>query len=813
MQRVKVYRLNSDGLWDDKGTGHVSVEYLEQSDSLGLVVISEEDTHRTLLIHRIVFDDIYYRQGDDTIITWSDPEIGTDIALSFQESAGCSLIWEQINSARQTMTLGPHHPESGPPDSAVRRCVVDEYEQAGIAAEGDFPEGVSSGPVELPPAEMGQLPALAKVLAELSPFQRERAAAQMLQAGYVRSLLDIFQQCEDLEDTESLRHMYTIIRGAIMLNDANLLDLLLSEENVMDVVGALEYDPELIEQQHHRSFLRDKVVFKEVVPIQDTALRAKIHQTYRLAYLKDVVLPRVLDDATFATFSSLILFNNVEVVMALQGDAKFLPDLFQRLKAAKPGDAEWMNQVAFLQELCSLAKHLQAASRTQLLSKLIGLGLFEVIMTVLRDGGNDMCQRAMDVLLSVVQHDAGPLRDHFTEHTDRDDFKLLLKPLLSGQDVALQESVLEILRALLDPSSMTVKQATATEQNAFLELFYERYISQLIGVLAEACEPAKVAPSHAAGEPKQDGAAASKPEQASAPCCRAAPSALAIIADLLCFCVQHHSYRIKYYVLRNNVVEKVLRLLYRREKWLVVAAVRFLRTCLGLKDDFYNRYLVRNNLLEPVIQVLVKNGPRYNLLNSAVLEMVEFVRRENVRYIIQHLVEQFWPQLESCDYVGTFAALKLKHEQNQEGLGGYGEDGAFPTASTAAAQQALAQSRQRRDERALDKDEEDYFKEDDDEEDSSGARVGNGVARPTGGVTGGFSLSALVEYGDDDDEELDALRNGSRDGMSQKRGPGRLPGSPGSPVSPKRQRLAEERSHGLKFQSMEPANGVSLWRR
>lgn len=36
---------------------------LQQSDSLGLVVISEEDTHRTLLIHRIVFEDIYYRQG------------------------------------------------------------------------------------------------------------------------------------------------------------------------------------------------------------------------------------------------------------------------------------------------------------------------------------------------------------------------------------------------------------------------------------------------------------------------------------------------------------------------------------------------------------------------------------------------------------------------------------------------------------------------------------------------------------------------------------------------------------------------------
>lgn len=29
IQRVKVYRLNTDGKWDDKGTGHVTVEYLE----------------------------------------------------------------------------------------------------------------------------------------------------------------------------------------------------------------------------------------------------------------------------------------------------------------------------------------------------------------------------------------------------------------------------------------------------------------------------------------------------------------------------------------------------------------------------------------------------------------------------------------------------------------------------------------------------------------------------------------------------------------------------------------------------------------
>ena len=90
--------------------------------------------------------------------------------------------------------------------------------------------------------------------------------------------------------------------------------------------------------------------------------------------------------------------------------------------------------------------------------------------------------------------------------------------------------------AVCDAFSYVLQAATATEQNAFLELFYDRYISQLIGVLAEACEPNRATSSHPASEAGQAG----RHGQAGA-----APSALAIIVDLLCFCVQHHSYRIK----------------------------------------------------------------------------------------------------------------------------------------------------------------------------------------------------------------------------------------------------------------------------
>lgn len=71
------------------------------------------------------------------------------------------------------------------------------------------------------------------------------------------------------------------------------------------------------------------------------------------------------------------------------------------------------------------------------------------------------------------------------------------------------------------------------------------------------------------------------------------PAALGLIVEILCFCVQNHGYRIKYYVLQHGAMEKTLRLLQRREKWLKIAAVRFVRSCLAIKDDFYNRHMVQ----------------------------------------------------------------------------------------------------------------------------------------------------------------------------------------------------------------------------
>ena len=42
-RRVKLYMLNEDRVWDDRGTGHVSSAYVEKLRGMSLLVRSEND--------------------------------------------------------------------------------------------------------------------------------------------------------------------------------------------------------------------------------------------------------------------------------------------------------------------------------------------------------------------------------------------------------------------------------------------------------------------------------------------------------------------------------------------------------------------------------------------------------------------------------------------------------------------------------------------------------------------------------------------------------------------------------------------------
>lgn len=60
-RRVKLYALNADRQWDDRGTGHVSSSYVERLKGISLLVRAESDGS-LLLESKIQPDTAYQKQ-------------------------------------------------------------------------------------------------------------------------------------------------------------------------------------------------------------------------------------------------------------------------------------------------------------------------------------------------------------------------------------------------------------------------------------------------------------------------------------------------------------------------------------------------------------------------------------------------------------------------------------------------------------------------------------------------------------------------------------------------------------------------------
>merc|ERR1719507_1611111 len=187
---------------------------------------------------------------------------------------------------------------------------------------------------------------------------------------------------------------------------------------------------------------------------------------------------------------------------------------------------------------------------------------------------------------------------------------------------------------------------------------------------------------------------------------------LSLVLELLSFCVEHHTYHIKNYILHKDLLRRILVLMNSRHTFLVLCALRFMRKIIALKDEFYNRYIIKGNLFAPVIDAFVMNNGRYNLLDSAILEMFEHIKLEDIKSLCTHVVEHFGPTLDKITYVQTFKALRLRYDQHQDCQ----KD--RQAAQLENVNSILRPGRFRRDPRQLDEEEEMWFNDDEYEDDN-----------------------------------------------------------------------------------------------
>lgn len=164
--------------------------------------------------------------------------------------------------------------------------------------------------------------------------------------------------------------------------------------------------------------------------------------------------------------------------------------------------------------------------------------------------------------------------------------------------------------------------------------------------------------------------------------------------------------------------------------------------------------MTRNFLFEPILNIVYDTMPRDNLLNSVCLELFEFVKRENIKAVIVHVVENYRDKLEEIHYVDTFQTLILRYDQSQ-GYNPEADTTLFGQDQDETSSRSNVNGNQRwQGVKEMDAAEEAYFNASDDEDELANKRI---PAKRHALVNGNSPLArSLVDYPDDEEESIDA---------------------------------------------------------
>ncbi|XP_016860024.1 serine/threonine-protein phosphatase 4 regulatory subunit 3B isoform X13 [Homo sapiens] len=333
-----------------------------------------------------------------------------------------------------------------------------------------------------------------------------------------------------------------------------------------------------------------------------------------------------------------------------QEDEKFLSEVFAQLTDEATDDDKRRELVNFFKEFCAFSQTLQPQNRDAFFKTLAKLGILPALEIVMGMDDLQVRSAATDIFSYLVEFSPSMVREFVMQEAQQSDDDILLinvviEQMICDTDPELGGAVqlMGLLRTLIDPENM-LATTNKTEKSEFLNFFYNHCMHVLTAPLLTNTSEDKCEKDNIVGSNK------------------------------------------------NNTI--------------CPGALRFMRRIIGLKDEFYNRYITKGNLFEPVINALLDNGTRYNLLNSAVIELFEFIRVEDIKSLTAHIVENFYKALESIEYVQTFKGLKTKYEQEKD----------RQNQKLNSVPSILRSNRFRRDAKALEEDEEMWFNEDEEEE-------------------------------------------------------------------------------------------------
>ena len=208
-KRVKAYILEENE-WKDTGTGFC-IGHIEEKNGLhAYLVVNNEDAPEQVLLRSRLEGNIEYQRQEETLIVWKDLE-GHDIALSFEESAGCDVLCEFIVQVQKKL------------ESNISLVAV-KSNDSGVGSV----HKIITGPVSLPSRDLEQneqsLMEALRILNENVAFEylKNETVEIVLQSGYLDIIIKHFHEAEDKHLIRDLLLLGNIVKTLIPVSYTHL---------------------------------------------------------------------------------------------------------------------------------------------------------------------------------------------------------------------------------------------------------------------------------------------------------------------------------------------------------------------------------------------------------------------------------------------------------------------------------------------------------------------------------------------------------------------------------------------------------------
>ncbi|KAG7884869.1 hypothetical protein KL938_001126 [Ogataea parapolymorpha] len=623
-RRVKVYTLEDDK-WVDRGTGYCS-GMLEGGPHF--LVRNENDTSQTLLKATIEGSTQYQRQ-QDTLIVWTDSQ-GNDYALSFQEPDGCLSLCEFLINIQHTI------------EPNISLVAVVSNGQDGEVTE------VIAGPVPEPcfptDTNLAELLELLNQGAKSNKF-KETLLDFIKNDGFLTKLIETFHRNEQNKNLINLYYLCDIVKTLVFYGESAIMETFVDDDAIDGIVGILEYDSEFPNYKtNNRQYLAEKTSFKEVIPIQSDEIKDLVKRTFRLYFLKDVVLARLLDDASFNCISTMIHLNEDQILKFIRSDSEFLPALFKLyddtddLSVSKARDG-----IKLIHQFTLIAKKFQPVPRSEFYKALIDQGLVRLIQFAFKDSATESRILATELIVTIIEHDVLLFNKNETE-IDTTLISILIEVLLQDPNVGLKTQAFEAIKVLLDPANIaqstlpfnsTLGNAdgnidTSLVESGYLQSFYKGAAEKLFSPLEKPI---------------------------SSPSSKSTTITYSNLCELLNFVAREHDRTLsKTFILEHNLLRGIGNL-HRKcySLQLRLSALRCIKAIIMLDDEDYVRYLIENDVLHEFMSMLRETARQNNLVNSACLSVLHLVLQNkalmNFKALRNYLVAKYSDTL-SLDPIG-----------------------------------------------------------------------------------------------------------------------------------------------------------------